>query len=48
MVFTLVNASFFWLQLRAESGGRVAITPLLAIALCVLLLGIQTYVRLTG
>ena len=48
LVFALINASYFRLRLRAETGRRVAITPLTAIALCVLLLVVQSYVRLTA
>ena len=48
MVFTLVNASYFRLRLRADPGGRIAVTPLFAIALCVFLLAVQSYVRLSA
>ncbi len=45
LVFAVINAAYFRLRLRAEAGGRVAITPLVAIMLCVMLLAVQTYVR---
>ncbi len=48
VVFTLVNASYFRLRMRADSGRRLAITPLIAIALCLFLLSVQSYVRLAG
>ena len=44
-VFTLVNASYFRLRLRASTGNRIAMTPLVAILLCVFLLVVQSYVR---
>ncbi len=47
-VFTLVNASYFRLRLRARSDNRIAILPLVAIALCVFLLAVQSYVRLVS
>jgi amino acid transporter len=47
LVFALINASYFRLRVHAESGKRVVITPLVALALCVLLLVVQSYVRLT-
>lgn len=47
-VFTLVNASYFRLRLRARSDNRIAILPLVAIALCVFLLAVQSYVRLVA
>ncbi len=48
VVFTLVNASYFRLRMRADSGRRLPITPLIAIALCLFLLSVQSYVRLAG
>ncbi len=48
LVFTLVNASYFRLRKRASADARLAITPLVAIALCVFLLAVQSYVRLLG
>ncbi|MEM7280024.1 MAG: amino acid permease [Pseudomonadota bacterium] len=48
LVFSLVNASYFRLQLNRESGRRIAITPLVAIVLCLFLLFVQSYVRLSA
>ena len=47
-VFTLVNASYFRLRLRARTHNRIAIIPLVAIVLCVFLLAVQSYVRLVA
>lgn len=47
-VFTLVNASYFRLRLRARTDNRIAIIPLVAIVLCVFLLTVQSYVRLVA
>ncbi len=46
LVFAFINASYFRLQLRADTGRRLAIIPLAAIALCVMLLIVQCYMRL--
>ena len=48
LVFALINASYFRLRLRAQTDKRIAVTPLVAIALCLLLLGVQSYVRFTA
>ncbi len=48
LVFALINASYFWLRLRSKSDRRIAVAPLLAIALCILLLVVQGYVRLNA
>ena len=48
LVFTLVNASYFRLRKRSDVDTGLAITPLVAIALCVFLLVVQSYVRLLG
>jgi len=48
VVFTLVNASYFRLRLREESGRRVVIAPLIAITLCVFLLIVRGAVPLSG
>ncbi|MEM9209425.1 MAG: amino acid permease [Pseudomonadota bacterium] len=45
-VFTLVNAAYFRLRLRADAGRRIVVTPLVAIALCLFLLVVQGSVRL--
>ncbi len=45
LVFALINASYFRLRLRAETGRRFAVTPLIAMVLCALLLVVQIYVR---
>ena len=48
LVFALINASYLRLRLRAEPGGRGAVIPLLAVSLCLVLLGVQSYARLVA
>ncbi len=46
IVFVLVNASYFRLRLSEAPGGRLPVTPLIAILLCLFLLAVQSYARL--
>ena len=48
MVFAVINASYLRLRFRAETGRRIAITPLVAIVLCVMLLVVQSFMRITA